>query len=156
MKYSAPTINAQIFTLKHYAMFFTTQNMVEALWNTIYLAVLTGIACVAAGFIISLSELRRPNFWTKLLAFLSMLPVAVPGLVYGMGLVLTYVRTAVYGTVWILLLAYVAKFLPYGVIVIRSGLLQIHRESSRRARGCAARGRGARWARSRCRWSVRR
>mgnify|MGYP002138694865 FL=1 len=53
------------------------------------------------------------------------LPVAVPGLVYGIGLLWTYLHTPLYGTIWILLLAYVAKFLPYGILVSRNGILQV-------------------------------
>jgi iron(III) transport system permease protein len=134
MKYSAPTINAQIFTLKHFAAFFTTPNMLSALWNTIFLGVLAGIACVAIGFLISLLEIRMANPATRVLAFLSVLPVAVPGIVYGIGLLWTYVQTPLYGTIWILLVAYIAKFLPYGVIVSRSGILQIHPELEESAR----------------------
>ena len=39
-------ITADVLTSKHYAMFFTTQNMLAALWNTIFLAVLSGAVCV--------------------------------------------------------------------------------------------------------------
>ncbi len=134
MKYSAGVITAEVLTSKHYAMFFTTQNMLGALWNTIFLAVLSGAVCVVVGFLISYSELRRPGWATKGLAFLAVLPVAVPGLVYGLGLLWTFLRTPLYGTVWILLLAYVAKFLPYGVIVSRTGLMQLHPELSESAR----------------------
>jgi iron(III) transport system permease protein len=95
---------------------------------------LAGILCVAMGFMISLSELRRPSAATKMLAFLSVLPVAVPGLVYGMGLVWTWLRTPLYGSVWILLIAYTAKFLPYGVAVSRTGILQMHPELEESAR----------------------
>jgi iron(III) transport system permease protein len=93
---------------------------------------------VLAGFAISLAEIRRPNFATRALAFLSVLPVAVPGLVYGIGLLWTFLPTPLYGTIWVLLFAYVAKFLPYGVVVSRSGLLQIHPELEEGARMCGA------------------
>jgi iron(III) transport system permease protein len=134
MKYSSGTLTAGIFTAQHYETFFTTQNMLIALWNTLYLALFAGILCVAMGFMISLSELRRPNTATRTLAFLSILPVAVPGLVYGMGLVWTWLRTPLYGSVWILLIAYAAKFLPYGVAVSRTGILQMHPELEESAR----------------------
>jgi len=134
MKYSSGTLTADIITTHHYRTFFGTQNMLVALWNTVFLALLAGVACVLLGFVISLSELRRPNIATKLLAFASVLPVAVPGLVYGIGLVWTWLQTPVYGTVWILLIAYVAKFLPYGVVVSRTGLLQMHPELEESAR----------------------
>ncbi len=138
MRFSASMITPDLFTTKHYVAFFTTQNMMAALWNTIFLAVLTGIICVLLGFVISLMDLRRPSLVTKSIAFLSILPVAVPGLVYGLGLLWTYLQTPLYGTIWILLLAHVAKMLPYGVIVSRSGLLQLHPELEESARMCGA------------------
>ncbi|MEP7205650.1 MAG: iron ABC transporter permease [Casimicrobiaceae bacterium] len=134
MKYSAPMISADIFTLKHYVQIFTLQNIRDSIWNTLYLAVLSGGLCVLAGLLISFMEVRRPSPSTKLLAFFGVLPVAVPGLVYGLGLIWTYVQTPIYGTVWVLLLAYVAKFLPYGIVVSRSAILQVHPELEQCAR----------------------
>jgi iron(III) transport system permease protein len=138
MKYSAPTINAEIFTLKHYHEILTNQSFRDALWNTLILALLSGAACVLIGFLITFMELRRPSVATRLLAFLGVLPVAVPGLVYGIGLLWVYLQTPLYGTIWILLLAFVAKFLPYGIVVSRSGVLQIHPELDQSARICGA------------------
>jgi iron(III) transport system permease protein len=138
MKYSSGSLNLNILTVQHFTSFFTTANMLGALWNTVFLALLAGGLCVLMGFVISLSEMRSPNTATKALAFLSILPVAVPGLVYGIGLIWTYLQTPLYGTVWVLLMAYVAKFLPYGVVISRTGLLQIHPELEESARMCGA------------------
>lgn len=134
MRYSAGTIERVNLTPQHLLHFFGTASMMTALWNTVLLAVLSAAICVGVGLMISLSERRHPNLATRSLAFLSVLPVAVPGLVYGLGLVWTLLRTPLYGTIWILLLAYVAKFLPYGVIVSRSGLIQLHPELEESAR----------------------
>jgi iron(III) transport system permease protein len=141
MKFSAPTVTLDILTTKHYVDLLTLQNMQDALINTALLAVLSGVLCVTIGLIISYAEVRRPSTATKLLAFVGVLPVAVPGLVYGIGLLWTYIQTPLYGTIWILLLAYVAKFLPYGILVTRNGVLQIHPdlEQSARMSGATAR-----------------
>ncbi len=138
MKYSAGTLTAEVMTAKHYLAFFTTDNMRVALLNTVFLAVLTGLICMAVGFLISHLAMRKPNWLNRSVAFLAVLPVAVPGLVYGLGLVWTFLPTPLYGSIWVLLFAYVAKFLPYGVIVSRTGLLQIHPELSESARMCGA------------------
>lgn len=134
MKYSAPVITLEIFTLEHYKQIFTLQNILDALWNTTWLAVLSGVACVLMGFMISHMDVRRPGRATKLLAFLGVLPVAVPGLVYGIGLLWIYIQTPLYGTAWVLLFAYIAKFLPYGIMTSRSGILQLHPEMEESAR----------------------
>ncbi len=140
MKFSAPTITMDILTLKNFIDFFAIQNMQRALWNTIWLALASGAACVLLGFLISYMEVRRANFSTKLLAFLGVLPVAVPGLVYGVGLLWLFLRTPLYGTTWVLLLAFIAKFLPYAIVVSRSAVLQIHPELEQSARMSGADG----------------
>lgn len=140
MKYSAPMITADIFTVNHYVQIFTFQNIRDAIWNTIYLAIFSGVICVLVGLLISFMEVRRPSTQTKLIAFLGVLPVAVPGLVYGLGLIWVYIQTPIYGTVWVLLLAYVAKFLPYGIVVSRSAILQIHPDLEQSARMSGASG----------------
>ena len=134
MKYSAPMITPTSSPRKHYEQIFTIQNMRDALWNTIYLAVLCGRVCVLVGLRHQLHGSAAAEPRDRLLAFLGVLPVAVPGLVYGIGLIWAYLQTPLYGTVWILLLAYVAKFLPYGVVVSRSAIMQIHPELEESAR----------------------
>ncbi|MEP9378664.1 iron ABC transporter permease [Aquabacter sp. CN5-332] len=138
MRYSAPAITWDIFTLEHYQRMFGQQDMRDALWNTIGLAIGSGVICVLVGFVISFMELRRPKFSTSLVAFLGVLPVAVPGLVYGIGLLWIYLQTPLYGSVWILLLAYTAKFLPYGILVSRSSILQLHPDLEQSARVAGA------------------
>ncbi|BBK44378.1 ABC transporter permease [Allostella vacuolata] len=140
MKYTAPALTADLFTLNHYREIFALPSMRQALWNTSWLAVASAVICVLAGFLISFMEVRRPSLATKSLAFMGVLPVAVPGLVYGIGLLWIYIQTPLYGTPWVLLLAYVAKFLPYGVIVSRSAILQIHPELAEGARMSGATG----------------
>ena len=134
MKYSAPFISSEIFTFSHYVQIFTLQNILHALWNTAWLAVMTGLICVLIGFSISYMEVRKSNNFTKTLGFIATLPVAVPSLVYGLGLLWVYIQTPLYGTTWVLLLAYTAKFLPYSIMTSRSGVLQLHPEMEESAR----------------------
>lgn len=138
MKYTSATITPEIFTLQHYVEIMTLPSMRAALWNTTWLAILSAVVCVVVGFLISYMEVRSSSWRTRLLAFMSVLPVAVPGLVYGIGLLWIYLRTPLYGTPWVLLLAYIAKFLPYGVLVSRSAILQVHPELAESARMAGA------------------
>ena len=138
MKFSSAKLTPEIFTLAQYADILRIENMRTALWNTIVLGLLSGAACVLVGAALSFAEIRVPGKATRSLAFLGVLPVAIPGIVFGIGLLWTYLQTPLYGTIWILLLAYVAKFLPYGILVSRSGILQIHPELEQSARMAGA------------------
>ena len=64
-------------------------------------------------------EDARPG--RRLLDGLAFLPIAVPGVVLGVALLAVYLRSPlpVYGTLWILLIAYVSRFLPYGMRAVR-------------------------------------
>jgi iron(III) transport system permease protein len=137
---SSAVITSDLFTLQHYQQFWREPGMRDAFLNTLVLALGAGGLCVAFGFIISLADVRRPGLLTRALAVVSAIPVAVPGLVYGIGLLWLFLKTPFYGTVWVLLFAYIAKFIPFGVVMSRGGLQQIHTdlENSARSSGASA------------------
>jgi len=57
-------------------------------------------------------------------------PLAIPGMIFGVGLAWLYLvlPVPIYGTRWILLLAYIAIHLPFAVRICHSGLSQLHPE----------------------------
>ncbi|TME28766.1 MAG: iron ABC transporter permease [Chloroflexi bacterium] len=77
-----------------------------------------------------------------LLDFLAFVPIAIPGIVMGVSLMWVYftLPIPIYGTIWILLIAYVTRYLPYGIRSLTGGLTQIHRELEE-----ASAAAGARW-----------
>ncbi|MET0500949.1 MAG: ABC transporter permease subunit, partial [Candidatus Binatia bacterium] len=64
------------------------------------------------------------------LDFLAFSPIAMPGLVLGIAILWLYLvlPLPVYGTLWILLIAYVTKYLPFGMRACSSSMLQIKKE----------------------------
>jgi iron(III) transport system permease protein len=125
LRFSAaiPTLN--IMTTRHFVQIFTERASSAALPNTVKLAVASAVLCVVIGLLVSVLDVRRPRWWTKTLSVVGIMPIAVSGLIFGFGLLWAYIRTPLYGTMWILLLAYVARFLPYGIVMSRSALIQV-------------------------------
>jgi iron(III) transport system permease protein len=84
---------------------------------------------------------RAPGRW--LLDLLTTLPLLFPGIVMGLAILRFYllVPVPVYGTLWILLIAFVTRYIPYGIRYTHSGLLQLHKELEE-----AAYASGASWA----------
>jgi iron(III) transport system permease protein len=72
----------------------------------------------------------------RILDELSFLPIAVPGIVLGLALLALYVRSPVpiYGTAWILLIAYVTRFLPFASRAAAVSMGQVGRELEEAAR----------------------
>ena len=61
---------------------------------------------------------------------ISTLPVAIPGLVIGVAYLWAWIGLpgGLYGTIWILALAFIARFMPDTIKALSTSLLQIHRE----------------------------
>ncbi len=61
---------------------------------------------------------------------LAFLPIAIPGIVLGVSLLVLYLTLPIpiYGTLWILLVAYVTKYLPYGIRSASASMIQIGQE----------------------------
>ena len=75
-----------------------------------------------------------------LLEYVVMFPQSVPRMVFGLGLLMAWVvmPVPVYGTLWLLLIAYLTVFLPLGVRTLSGVVLQIDRSLEESARVCGA------------------
>ena len=71
---------------------------------------------------------------------LTLSPLAVPGLVLGVALVFVYLRfpVPVYATLWILLIAYFTRFMPYGMRFASSSMRQLGGELEEAAKTSGA------------------
>ncbi|HYR39342.1 MAG TPA: iron ABC transporter permease [Methylomirabilota bacterium] len=103
-------------TLGNWSFTFLSISTQTAIVNTLELGVLT--ACVGAGLATLLAYItnRRLIVGHQLLAFLALAPVVIPGVVLAVGLFIAYTRPPflLYGTLWILFLAYLTKEMPVG------------------------------------------
>lgn len=69
---------------------------------------------------------------------LATLPLVFPGLVMGVAILKMYLTLPipVYGTLWIIVLAFMVRYLPYGMRFGHAGLLSIHRELEESSAAC--------------------
>jgi iron(III) transport system permease protein len=104
------------FTLGNWSFTFLSISTQTAIVNTLELGILT--ACVGAGLATLLAYItnRRLVVGHQFLAFLALAPVVIPGVVLAVGLFIAYTRPPflLYGTLWILFLAYLTKEMPVG------------------------------------------
>lgn len=102
----------------------------EAMKNSIILATMTATAAMMLTSLVAwiVYKSRLPGSW--ILDFLAFVPITIPGIVMGMSLILLYVAfpLPIYGTIWVLLIAYVTRFIPYGMRAASGSILQIHSE----------------------------
>jgi iron(III) transport system permease protein len=83
------------------------------------------LAAVASWVVV---RTQLPGRW--LIDDLAFLPLIVPGLVLGVAILFVYLRSPipVYGTLWILFLAYLTRYIPYGMRYASTSMFQIGRE----------------------------
>ena len=99
--------------------------VIEALGNTVLVGLITPTACVALGLIVVYGVRRMKLPGGRLLDYLVMFSIAVPGIVFGSGVFWTYILTPLYGTVWVLALAFLAAYVPFAYRIADTALLQI-------------------------------
>jgi iron(III) transport system permease protein len=101
-----------------------------ALKNTIILGSATATIGTVIALIIAYVTARQAVTGWRLLGFLATAPIAIPGIVLGVGLFLSYTRPpfVLYGTLWILLVAFVTIALPSAYQQLQAAFRTIHPE----------------------------
>jgi iron(III) transport system permease protein len=111
----------------------------ELMINTLIVAVATATIAVTLTFVGAWLAVRRaPGGW--LVERLATIPLVFPGLILGIAVMQVFLRLPIplYGTLGILIWAFVINYLPYGMRYASSGMLQIHRELEEAAAVCGA------------------
>jgi iron(III) transport system permease protein len=129
--YSVPSWQAlQYLTLDPYRFIVTYPNLVRSVWNSLLLAVgsATIIMLVTSVICWIVVKTKLPGRW--LLDNVASLPMVFPGLVLGLSIMIFYLYfdIGVYGTIWIMFIAYITRFMPYGLRYNTTSMLQIHKE----------------------------
>lgn len=111
-------------------------------WLSVKNSLLLGVAGASLGVMLSLfvSEaiVRGRSAASSLLESLSFLSFSFPGIVIGVGFMWFFVHTPLYATLWALLVAYIATYLPYGIRPVSTALVQIHPHLEESSRVCGA------------------
>jgi len=132
----APNFTPALFTLENYQLMTQRPEAPTAFRNTIVYGLVAATAVVLLAAYVSHIVVRRRSRLAPVLGVLAMLPASLPSLTLGLGVLWAYVRLApaIYGTVWILLLAYLTRLTPYGVRVLSGSMIQIDADLEHAAR----------------------
>jgi len=126
----AAVFDTSMYSLNHFRRLFSNSLTLLSLQNTLKIGVITAAVGGALSFAIAYSVYRTRLPLRGLVDVVSTLPVAIPGLVIGVAYIWAWINLpgGVYGSVWILALAFVARFIPDTVKSLSTSLLQVHRE----------------------------
>ncbi|WP_049743169.1 ABC transporter permease [Mycolicibacterium goodii] len=108
----------------------TSDVVIKATGNSVVVAVAAAVVGTVLAFIVSYVVNRTTLPGREGLGYLSMLPLAVPAIVLGLGLLWTWLMlpVPVYGTLLVMVIAFVAAQMPQGYQGASSSILQIHRD----------------------------
>ena len=117
-------------TLDNYASVLAMPGAQRGIVNSVVLAAAAGFILVVATSLISYLTVKaqhRPSAW---LDIAGIIPFALPGSVIGVAMILAWsnppIGPTLYGTIWILLVAYLMRYMAFGLQTTRATLQQIH------------------------------
>jgi iron(III) transport system permease protein len=118
----------QNLTLANYRFILLEYDVTQrAIQNSLILAVIAASIAVLLGALIGWIDLRTKAPGRRILDYAALIPLGLPGIVMAVALIQFWLSMpiALYGTMTILLLAYVARYMPLGVRSANSALRQI-------------------------------
>src|SRR5690606_1848818 len=129
--YSVPSVEAvKNLTLDAYKFMLHYPTLWDSVWNSLVLALGSATIIMLATSVICwiVVKTKMPGRW--LLDNMASLPMVFPGLVLGLAIMVFYLNfdIGIYGTMWIMFIADVTRFLPYGLRYNTTSMLQIHKE----------------------------
>ena len=129
-----------LLTLEHYRSNLSDSRTYHALQNSIFLAVVGATLCMLLASITSYITNKTKAAGRGIIDALTFIPWAFPGTALAIGLLWTYVYIPlpIYGTLWILMIGYITRSLPYGLRSMSSTIVQIHDELEDASKACGA------------------
>jgi iron(III) transport system permease protein len=126
------------YSLMHFNAIFDNPLTVRSIYNAVEVGIITAIIGGALAFAIGYTIHRTRLPGRRAIDLISTIPVAIPGLVVGVAYLWAWIGVpgGLYGTIWILALAFIARFMPDTVKSLSTSFLQIHRELEEAAWVC--------------------
>ena len=132
-------LEAGNFTLRNYLYMWTEPLPRTAIINSFVLATASSTIVVLLGIVIGYLIARTQVRGRAALDYLSVLPLGIAGTALAAGLIIVYLNRplsvfGVYATLWILLIAYVTRFIPFGVRYCQTAFMQVSQDLEEAAR----------------------
>jgi iron(III) transport system permease protein len=120
----------ELLTVNNYVTAFNDSGIIRSIANSITVSVSAATIAVVITFLAAWLIVRASIKSRWILDQLAMLPLVFPGIVMGIAILKMYLMLPipVYGTIWILVLAFIARYVPYGIRFSHSALLSLHKE----------------------------
>jgi iron(III) transport system permease protein len=129
--FQAPSMRAlDSMSFNNYFLVFKNTTVISGIQNSLMLGVGAATILVLFVSILSWIVIRTNIPGRKSLDFLAFVPQAVPSVLFGVAMLWLYLvlPLPIYGTLWVILLAYLTRYMPHAMRIISVGMLQFHKE----------------------------
>lgn len=135
---AASLFDMRQYSMMHFNAIFDNPLTLRSIYNAVEVGVITAVVGGALAFAIGYTIHRTQVTGRRWIDLISTVPVAIPGLVVGVAYLWAWIGIpgGLYGTIWILALAFIARFMPDTVKALSTSFLQIHRELEEAAWVC--------------------
>jgi len=114
----------------------------DSIRNSLFLSVTAGVLSMFLGVMVAYVVNRIRPKGKEMLEVVSVLPYSIPGTVLAIGVILAWsgaiFRINLYNTIWIILIAYIARYLSFSMKSASASLRQVHPSLEDAARSCGA------------------
>ncbi|MCC6779867.1 MAG: iron ABC transporter permease [Hyphomicrobiales bacterium] len=135
---AAPSLAAaRMATLANHREFFANPFIEAATLNSIVIAIVASTAVAALSLVTAWISIRSRVPGRRLIDALAFLPLAMPGVLIATALIYVYLAVKlvpIYGTIWIIAVAYLTIYLSFGSRTMNAVVLQLHPELDEAAR----------------------
>jgi iron(III) transport system permease protein len=130
----------ELLTLDNYHANLSDARTFRALKNSLFLGVGGATLCMLIAALTAWVTTKTKTAGRGVIEALTFIPWAFPGTALAIGLLWTYVYMPlpIYGTLWILLIGYITRFLPYGLRTMTSTIVQLHDDLQQASMVCGA------------------
>jgi iron(III) transport system permease protein len=139
--YGLPFSAANLTWANYRYVLFNSKMAADAIKNSFMLCISTGIIAMFLGVMIAYVVVKVKAKGAGLLEILSLLPYSVPGLVLAIGVILMWsgkFGINLYNTIWIILLAYIARYVAFAMKSAAASMQQVHPSLEEASRSCGA------------------
>jgi len=114
--------------LTNYYTVLRHPSFINGLYNSLFLAVIIAVVTVLAGIVMAFTIYRTRAHGTKVFEFIGTLPLAFPPLVLSVGLVIVFLGTPMYNSLWALGIGLFVAYFPYAFRNASGSIVNIHKE----------------------------
>ncbi len=129
--YSFPSIDKlPLLSLDNYRFVLNMHRTRTAFSNSLISSVGSAAVVMLLTAIIAWVTVKSRSKGKAAVDAITFLPITIPGIVLGVSLIWVYLvlPIPIYGTIWILLLSYITRYMPYGIRINSASMVQIHNE----------------------------